>query len=99
MKKRTILLFMSALLTFAVLFWGVDQVWAQAAESNQEQKGTELKTNKVLKYRGGRLTTAERKAAANRARQLGLQPGAAGLTTEAPTPGGADAGSPKGGQK
>jgi len=66
MSKSKFLIFMSLLLTLVVLSWGVDQGWAQSA-------------NKELKYRGGKLTTAEKNAAAKRAGKLGLKPGVAGL--------------------
>jgi len=77
MNKQKILIFTSLLLTLVVLSWGIDQGWAQSPKSNKE-----------LKYRGGRVTPAERKAAAKRAKDLGLQPGVAALAAQAPDPGG-----------
>ena len=77
MKKRAFLVFMSVLLALVVLSWGVDQGWAQPSANNQ-------KINKELKYRGGKVTTAERKAAAKRAKALGLKPGVAGKDTTVP---------------
>jgi FtsP/CotA-like multicopper oxidase with cupredoxin domain len=73
MNKRKFLIFMSLLLTVVVLSWGVDQGWAQSPKSNKE-----------LKFRGGRVTPAERKAAAKRAKDLGLLPGVAALAIPAP---------------
>ena len=74
-KKRTFLVFISVLLAMVVLSWGVGQGWAQPPESkavsNQEYKGT-------------RISTAERKAAAKRAKALGLKPGVAGKSATAP---------------
>jgi FtsP/CotA-like multicopper oxidase with cupredoxin domain len=68
---------MSLLLALVALTWGIDQGWAQSAQSN-----------KKLKFRGGRVTPAERKAAAKRAKELGLLPGVAGLAAAtAPLPG------------
>ena len=76
-KKRTFLVFMSVLLAIVVLSWGVGQGWAQPPESNAG-------SNQELKYRSGKITTAERKAAAKRARALGLKPGVAGKYATAP---------------
>lgn len=68
MKSRILLL----LLALFLLSWGVDRGLAQAPGTEQE-----------MKYRGGKLTTAERKEAAKRARAQGLQPGIAGSYKEA----------------
>ena len=66
--KRHMLFLLVAL--FA-LTWGIDRSWAQAPGNGSE-----------MKYRGGKLTTAERNAAAKRARAQGLMPGVAGLNTD-----------------
>ena len=78
-KKRTFLVFLSVLLAIVVLSWGVGQGWAQPQlpESNPA-------TNQELKYRSGKITTAERKEAAKRNRALGLKPGIAGIDLTAP---------------
>ena len=75
MVRRKFLIFMSFLLTLVVLSWGVGQGWAQS-------------TKKELKFRAGKLTAAEQKAAAKRAKELGLKPGVAALAAQAPDPGG-----------
>jgi FtsP/CotA-like multicopper oxidase with cupredoxin domain len=78
MNTRRFLISMSVLLAITTLFWGVNRSWAQSPKGNKE-----------LKYRGGKVTRAEGKAAADRARVLGLRPGVAGLTvTQTPDPGG-----------
>ena len=59
-------------LAVVVLSWGVDQGWAQSPKSNKE-----------LKFKG-KVTPAERKAAAKRAKDLGLLPGVAALAIPAP---------------
>ena len=64
MKRRMLLL----LLAVFALSWGIDRGLAQSPE-----------TNKEMKYRGGKVTTAERKDAAKRAQALGLKPGIAGI--------------------
>ena len=76
-KKRTFLVFMSVLLAIVVLSWGVGQGWAQPPESNAG-------SNQELKYRSGKVTPAEKKAAAQRAKALGLKPGVAGSDVAAP---------------
>jgi len=59
MNKRKFLIFISLILAVVVLSWGIDQGWAQSTNGN--------------KYRGGKLTAAEQKAAAKRAKDLGLK--------------------------
>ena len=72
MKRRMLLPLLLLLAVFA-LSWGIDQGLAQSPE-----------TNKEMKYRGGKLTTSERKAAAKRAKALGLKPGVAGMNAAQP---------------
>jgi hypothetical protein len=69
MKRRKFLSY-TRLIIIAVLAlaWGVNQGYAQ----NQNN-------DKNLKLRGGKLTAAERKAAAKRAAAKGLKPGVAGV--------------------
>jgi hypothetical protein len=71
--KRRMLIPLLLLLAVFVLSWGIDQGWAQPPA-----------TNKEMKYRGGKVTTAEKKAAAKRAKALGLKPGVAGLDAAEP---------------
>ncbi len=82
MRKRSFFIFASVLLALVIFAWGVDQGSAQAPKSSGE-----------LIYKG-KITPAERKAAAQRAKALGLQPGVAGQTPAAPaeTQPGADTG-------
>jgi hypothetical protein len=75
MIRRRFLIFMCAMFAVATLFWGVDQGWAQSPTP---------KSNKELKYTG-KITPAEKKAAAARAAALGLKPGVAGMNTATPT--------------
>ncbi len=84
MKWRKFLISTSLALAVLALTWGVDQGWAQSPKSDKE-----LKSNKELKFRGGRVTPAEKKAAAKRAKELGLKPGVAGRAAQAPESGGA----------
>src|SRR5512138_1769373 len=72
--RRILTIFSSVIVLTGVLAWNCDLGWAQ-------QAGT-----KELKYRGGRVTAAEKKAAAMRARNLGLRPGKA-PDAALPTPG------------
>jgi FtsP/CotA-like multicopper oxidase with cupredoxin domain len=69
MSRRKFSIFMSIALALFVLSWGVDQGWAQSAP----------KKDKTLKLKG-KVTAAEKKAAAARAAALGLQPGVVALT-------------------
>jgi hypothetical protein len=78
MKKKGIVLIFMSLLLAVVLSWGIDRGWAQTPKSDP-------KINKELKYRGGKVTPAERKAAVKRVQALGLKPGVAGKAVTAPT--------------
>ncbi len=83
MNKRKFLVFMSVMLVAAVLSWGITPDRAQS----QPKKD---KITKTMKLRSGKITPAERKAAAKRAKALGVQPGVAGLAaTAGAQPGGA----------
>ena len=70
MIKRRFLVFVCVMLAVAVLAWGVDQSWAQTANGD--------------KFRSTKPTAAEKKAAAKRAKDLGLSLGAAALGVPAP---------------
>jgi len=75
MRRRS-LIFTSVVLALAVLAWGVGPGWAQPPDV----------TNKVIEKK---LLDAERKAAAKRAKDLGLKPGVAAVLT-IPAPGDPD---------
>jgi hypothetical protein len=76
MNRFKFMRIMSLLLTLVVLTWGIDQGWTQPTQSD-----------KVPKYKG-KITNAEKKAAAKRAKNSGLLPGVAGLAAQVPDPGG-----------
>ena len=61
----------SLLLVLVALTWGIDQGWTQPTQSNKAPKYV------------GKITPAEKKAAAKRAKNLGLQPGVASLAAPA----------------
>jgi hypothetical protein len=75
MKKLSLIIFMSLVLAVTILSWGVDQGSAQSPKSSEE-----------LIYKG-KITPAEKKAAAARAKALGLKPGVAGTAPAGPQPG------------
>jgi len=77
MRQSKFLIFMSLLLTLVALFWGIDPGWAQSPQDNI--------TNFHYK---GKVKPAERKAAAERAAALGLQPGVAATGLQVLDPGG-----------
>jgi hypothetical protein len=95
MSKRKLLIFTSLILAIAVFAWTSGDALAQ-------EKGTKGVANKEVvkgvvkgqvtrddqaKYLG-KKTPSEQKAAAKRARHLGLKPGVAGRTAQTPAPGG-----------
>lgn len=71
--KRRMLIPLLLFLAVIALSWGIDQCLAQPPA-----------TNKEMKYRGGKVTPAEKKAAAKRAKALGLKPGVAGMAAAEP---------------
>jgi hypothetical protein len=87
MSKHKFLIFMSLVMAIAVFAWSSGDALAQ-------QKGTKDVAKKkvtiddVATYLG-KVPPSEQKAAAKRARQLGLKPGVAGRAAQAPGPGGA----------
>src|SRR5512147_793175 len=95
MKKLKFLGFMNLVMVLAVVGWLSGGALAQ-------EKGTKSEANKevvkgVVKGKVtrddvavylGKVTPSEQKAAAKRARQLGLKPGAAGRAAQAPAQGG-----------
>ena len=96
MSKRKFLIFISMILAVAVFAWTSGDALAQEKGANpgvaKEQVIKDVVKGKVTrddqaKYLG-KPTPSEQKAAAKRARQLGLKPGNAGRSVQAPQPGG-----------
>jgi hypothetical protein len=96
MSKRKLLIFVSLILAVAVFAWTSGDAFAQ------EKRTKDVAREKVAKdvaAKGkvtrddqakylGKVTPTEQKAAAKRARHLGLKPGVAGRAVKAPAPGG-----------
>ena len=87
MSKHKFLIFMSLVMAIAVFAWSSGDALAQ-------QKGTKDVAKKKVTIDDqatylGKVPPSEQKAAAKRARQLGLKPGVAGRAAQAPGPGGA----------
>jgi FtsP/CotA-like multicopper oxidase with cupredoxin domain len=77
MKRRSFRVYLRLMLVATLaIAWGMTQSNAIG----------ETKKDKELKLRSGRLTTAERKASAKRAANLGLLPGLAGVNAPANSP-------------
>ncbi len=89
MSRRKFLIFMSLILAVAVVAWSFGDALAQE-KGTKDVAGKKVTINDVAK-RFGKVTPAEQKAAAKRARKLGLKPGVAGRAAQAPGPGGVDA--------
>ena len=96
MSKRKFLFLVSLILAIAVFAWVSDDVLAQAkgAKGVANEKVAKdvaakgkVTSDDVAAYLG-KVTPTERKAAAMRARQLGLKPGIAGRAAQAPAPSG-----------
>ena len=85
MSKRKFLIFTCMILAVAVFAWTSGDALAQQKGTKDVAKG-KVTINDVFKSRG-KVTPAEQKAAAKRARQLGLKPGIAGRAAQAPEPG------------
>ena len=79
MKRRKFLNLMCILLAVAVAAWSAGDVFAA-----KKEKATKDQVYKKL----GKKTPSELKAAAKRAKDLGLEPGIAALAVQAPDPGG-----------
>ena len=77
---------MSLVLAVAVFAWSSGDALAQEKGTKDVAK-EEVTRDDVAKYLG-KMTPSEQKAAAKRARQLGLKPGVAGRAAQAPAPGG-----------
>jgi hypothetical protein len=95
MSKRKLLIFVSLILAVAVFAWTAGDALAQEKGTKGVAKKEVVKgvvkgkvtRDDVAKYLG-KKTPTEQKAAAKRARQLGIYPGVAGFATQAPAPGG-----------
>jgi len=88
MSKSKFLIFISLILAVSIVAWSSGDALAQQKGTKDVTKEKEKVTiNDVAKYLG-KVTPAEQKAAAKRARELGLKPGVAGLAAQAPGPGG-----------
>ena len=93
MSKRKLLIFVSLILAVAVFAWTSGDALAQTKGTKDVAKEKVAKDvvkgkvtrDDVAKYLG-KVTPSEQKAAAKRARQLGLKPGIAGFAAQAPKP-------------
>ncbi len=95
MSKRRFLIFMTMILAVAVFAWSSGDALAQGKGTKgvAEKKVTKGVAEKKITVDDvaasrGKVTPTEQKAAAKRARQLGLKPGAAGRAVQAPGPAG-----------
>jgi hypothetical protein len=82
MSRHKFLVFMIVVWAAAVFGWSSGHVFAQTKGTKDATK-LEVTRDDVAKYLG-KVTPTEQKAAAERARNLGLLPGAAGRTAQAP---------------
>ncbi len=82
MSKSKFLIFMSLILAVPVVAWSSGDALAQQKGAKDVTK-EKITINDVFKYLG-KVTPDEQKAAAKRARQLGLLPGVAGRAAQAP---------------
>ena len=95
MSRRNVLIFTCFVFAVAVFAWASGDALAQT-NSHREKAKEEVKKDVTAKGQAtvddqakffGKMTPTEQKAAAERARQLGLKPGVAGFTAPAPEPG------------
>ena len=84
MRRRTFLA-MSLISAVAIAGWSSGD--ALAKKGDKPPPGKQVTTDDLFNYQG-KVPPSEQKAAAKRARQLGLYPGIAGLAVQAPGPGG-----------
>ena len=89
MSKQKFLIFMSLILAVAIVAWSSGDALAQTKGTKPDIAKEKVTRDDVAKYLG-KMTPTEQKAAAKRARQLGLKPGVAGRTAQAPASGGAN---------
>ncbi|RJR32438.1 MAG: hypothetical protein C4576_30105 [Desulfobacteraceae bacterium] len=91
MRKWKVLFFTSLAMAFAVLTWSPGLAPAQVIDSKEAGKRKVAKgvvkgkvtRDDVARYLG-KVTPSEQKAAAKRAKKLGLKPGLAGVSDEKP---------------
>jgi hypothetical protein len=92
MSKRKLLIFVSLILAIAVFAWASGDALAQTKGTKDPAK-EEVKKDVAAKGKVtrddqakylGKKTPTEQKAAAKRARHLGLKPGVAGRAAQAP---------------
>ena len=104
MSKRKLLIFVSLILAVVVFAWTSGDALAQAKGAREQAGEENLKKDREEVLKGvaakgkvtrddqakylGKKTPSEQKAAAKRARHLGLKPGVAGRTAQTPAPGG-----------
>ena len=95
MSSRKFLIFICFVLAIAVFAWASGDALAQT-NSHREKAKEEVKKDVTAKGKAtvddqakffGKITPTEQKAAAKRNRQLGLQPGIAGRSVQAPSSG------------
>ena len=82
--RHKFLIFMALILVAAVVAWSSGDAFAQG-KGPKPEPGKPVTTDDVAKYLGKPLPS-EQKAAAKRARQLGLKPGVAGFSAQTPVP-------------
>ena len=87
MSKSKFLIFMSLTLAVAIFAWASGDALAQEKGAKPNVVKGKVTRDDVANYLG-KMTPSEQKAAAKRARQLGLYPGVAGFATQAPQPSG-----------
>ncbi|MCJ7495967.1 MAG: hypothetical protein MUP68_17315 [Deltaproteobacteria bacterium] len=82
MSKSKFLIFISMIFAVAVVAWSSGDALAQR-KGPKPEAGKQVTRDDVAKYLG-KVTPSEQKAAAIRARKLGLKPGIAGRASQAP---------------
>ena len=83
MSRHKFLIFMCLVLAVAVFAWTCGDALAQEKGAKPNVVKGKVTRDDVAKYLG-KMTPSEQKAAAERARQLGLKPGVAGFSTQTP---------------
>ena len=82
MSKHKFLIFMSSVLAVAIFALSSGDVLAQKKATKDATKQEVTLDDQAKMF--GKMTPSEQKAAAKRNRDLGLLPGVAGLTAQAP---------------
>jgi len=85
MSKHKFLIFMSSVLAVAIFALSSGDVLAQKKATKDATKQEVTLDDQAKKF--GKMTPSEQKAAAKRNRDLGLLPGVAGRTAQAPASG------------